>query len=282
MTNEQLNLIINLGVIALASLSLALLITRGELRERVLRQSPPRDPGLGQPAYAIAAGLVGFYVAAMLLLNPSNSQAEQLTLTFIPFVLVGMMIGPLISVPDGLRTVGIIPTRPGRDLIWAGLATIVGLCLSMSSSIGLDAMLDWLVRMNWLETPPPEVVHETLRKLKEEFSPQLLISVIIGAVILAPLFEEMIFRGILQTSLLNLLGQRRWPTLIISSLLFSLTHWWVVPWQGLLPLFIIGLVFGYVYERTGSLLTSVVTHALFNASNIAILMIGIAAGEPGG
>ena len=50
-------------------------------------------------------------------------------------------------------------------------------------------------------------------------------------------------------------------------------HASVVPWQGLVSLFVLGLVFGYLYERTGSLLTPVIAHAVFNSFNNALTLL---------
>lgn len=65
----------------------------------------------------------------------------------------------------------------------------------------------------------------------------------------------------------------RWPALLVASAVFSVIHFSVVPWQGLISLFVLGLVFGYVYERTGSLLTPILAHAVFNAANITITLL---------
>jgi membrane protease YdiL (CAAX protease family) len=46
-----------------------------------------------------------------------------------------------------------------------------------------------------------------------------------------------------------------------------------VPWQGLIPLFVLGITFGYLYERTGSLLPPILAHAIFNAANIGIALV---------
>lgn len=271
MTEAQTRDILHLTLAVLAVGSLIALALLGELREKTLRNSPPRDPGLGTPVYVAGVVLVGLYAGMMLLSGTTDAKLALLLAPLMPFVLMGAMIGPLLSRPDAMRDVGIIPQRPGRDLAWAGVAGPVGLVLAMAAGLAIDALL------TRLDLAPPLVVHETLVKLQSEFSTELLLTVVIGAVILAPLFEEVIFRGILQTCLLHLLGGRRWLTLVIASAVFAVTHWWVVPWPGLVPLFVVGVVFGYVYERTGSLLTAILTHALFNAGNITIAVLSILA-----
>lgn len=83
---------------------------------------------------------------------------------------------------------------------------------------------------------------------------------IIRVIVIAPVVEEMIFRGVIFS------GFRRnyspfWA-IFLSALLFALFH--LNPWQ-LGPTFLLGLLLGYVRQKTGSLLASVVTHALHNA-----------------
>jgi membrane protease YdiL (CAAX protease family) len=83
---------------------------------------------------------------------------------------------------------------------------------------------------------------------------------IIRVILIAPVVEEMIFRGVIFS------GFRRnyspfWA-IFLSALLFALFH--LNPWQ-LGPTFLLGLLLGYVRLKTGSLLASIFTHALHNA-----------------
>ena len=88
--------------------------------------------------------------------------------------------------------------------------------------------------------------------------------------IIAPLLEEMVFRGLLQTLLIDTLGRRaRWTAVLTASLIFALIHAAAVSWHGWPGLFVLGVVLGWLYERTGSLLPCYLAHALFNAANIA-------------
>jgi membrane protease YdiL (CAAX protease family) len=82
---------------------------------------------------------------------------------------------------------------------------------------------------------------------------------ILRVVILAPIVEELIFRGVIFSGF-----QRIYPSFLaifFSALLFALFH--LNPWQ-LIPTFLLGLVLGFVRHRTGSLLAAIFTHALHN------------------
>lgn len=76
----------------------------------------------------------------------------------------------------------------------------------------------------------------------------------------APLVEELLFRGLLQ----NALGKYVpvWGAIILSSFLFSLVHLQPYAIPGLMSL---GIAFGYLYHRTGSLRTNIILHMANNA-----------------
>jgi uncharacterized protein len=78
--------------------------------------------------------------------------------------------------------------------------------------------------------------------------------------IAAPLVEELLFRGLLQNALAKHLPI--WGAIILSSFLFSLVHLQPYAIPGLMSL---GIAFGYLYHRTGSLRTNILLHMANNA-----------------
>lgn len=89
------------------------------------------------------------------------------------------------------------------------------------------------------------------------------------AVVLAPLVEEVAFRGILLGSLRAALG--RTEALVISSFAFALLHLSLPMLLTHVPL---GLYFGWLRDRTGSLWPPVLAHACHNATALAIAAYG--------
>src|SRR5690606_13618209 len=93
-----------------------------------------------------------------------------------------------------------------------------------------------------------------------------------GALLLAPLSEELLFRGIFQTGLRRLLPGRpgsvrhRWLAILLASLVFGLMHL-AVP-QHVPALIVLAVILGYQYERTGSLVVPIFVHILFNAKSL--------------
>lgn len=84
--------------------------------------------------------------------------------------------------------------------------------------------------------------------------------------IFAPFFEEWLCRGMI------LRGLKRTKigatgAIVVSALIFALIHG--NPWQAL-PAFVLGVIFGYVYHKTGSLKLTMLMH--FTNNTFAVLM----------
>ncbi|MCI0748039.1 MAG: CPBP family intramembrane metalloprotease [Verrucomicrobia subdivision 3 bacterium] len=87
------------------------------------------------------------------------------------------------------------------------------------------------------------------------------------AIVMAPVVEESLFRGILYP----LLKYRGYPRAALwgSSLLFAAIH---LNLMTFLPLLFFALVLIWIYERTDTLLAPIVAHATFNSINFLIFM----------
>ncbi|MFC2034405.1 lysostaphin resistance A-like protein [Chloroflexota bacterium] len=85
--------------------------------------------------------------------------------------------------------------------------------------------------------------------------PALIFLVVVGFV------EELIFRGVLQYAAIDLFG--RWG-IVYVSLLFAILHMGFLSWIDLIYVFIVALFFGWVVEKTGSLLGVVLAHGITN------------------
>lgn len=101
-------------------------------------------------------------------------------------------------------------------------------------------------------------------------SPFGLAALVFGVVVLAPVGEEIFFRGYL----LRILGARYGNTggLLVTSALFALLH--VNP-ASFLALFVLGLAFGALRLWTGSLFPSILAHAVQNGITSVVLLAGL-------
>ena len=88
------------------------------------------------------------------------------------------------------------------------------------------------------------------------------------AVFVVPVAEELTFRGLLYLPLRSVLGQVR-GALIVSAV-FSALHQHV---EGLLPLFVLALVFTWMMEAAGTIVAPILGHAFYNASMVALFLL---------
>jgi membrane protease YdiL (CAAX protease family) len=97
----------------------------------------------------------------------------------------------------------------------------------------------------------------------------LLSTVYLGvfAVVMAPVAEEFIFRGML-FPFVKRLGFPKLAWLGVSFL-FALIHFNAPTF---VPLFVFALALTWLYERTDNLLAPITAHVLFNAANLAVLL----------
>lgn len=124
--------------------------------------------------------------------------------------------------------------------------------------------------------------HQQLKLITEysQLPPRILIIVV--AVVIAPLLEEMLFRGFFQTTIRSYLDAHRsslvarvtghgsratncWLAIAISSGLFTAIHANTGHWPAL---FVLGVCLGYAYEKSGSLFRPIFIHSFFNAASI--------------
>jgi membrane protease YdiL (CAAX protease family) len=120
----------------------------------------------------------------------------------------------------------------------------------------------WVTLLQWLGLPtPPQPVEPVLGAVHP-------LVVVFATVILAPVAEEIFFRGVAFTAWTREYGRRR--AYLGSAVVFALIH---LSLPSVLPIFLLGLGLAWVYERTRSLLSAILIHATFNAIGIAIFFL---------
>ena len=138
--------------------------------------------------------------------------------------------------------------------------------------------------------------HEELELIRQYSQLPLQISVFVVAVVMAPILEELLFRGMLQTMLRSLIQSHRrpevaqaipggnwcgpkspcgavgaWLSIAAGAALFAIAHANTGHWPAL---FILGVCLGYAYEKSGSLLRPIFIHSIFNAIMVASALYG--------
>jgi membrane protease YdiL (CAAX protease family) len=149
---------------------------------------------------------------------------------------------------------------PVRHALGLGATAAVGFFLLNLLLMPLSALLLQLVG---LDAAPQDSI-ETLRSSDGFLRPVLLGFLALGV---APVMEELIFRGLLYPTIKQLGFPRvaLWGT----SVLFALSH---ANLLSLLPLVALGWVQATLYERTDNLLTPIVSHFVFNTINFVLAL----------
>jgi membrane protease YdiL (CAAX protease family) len=94
------------------------------------------------------------------------------------------------------------------------------------------------------------------------------IPIILLAVVVAPVAEELAFRGYLYGVIKRYFGAV--PALVLSGILFALIH---LNLPSFFPLLVLASAFALAYELSGSLLVPMTMHALFNALSLILVLV---------
>ena len=109
---------------------------------------------------------------------------------------------------------------------------------------------------------------ETLKKSLELLMDGPLWAALLSVSVFAPLFEEWLCRGLVLRGLMKHMN----PTgaILVSAAFFAILH--LNPWQAI-PAFLLGILFGYVYYRTGSLKLTMLMHCVNNTFSLLLSKI---------
>jgi CAAX protease family protein len=163
--------------------------------------------------------------------------------------------------PVGLgmaATFGLLP-RPGGVRALA-LTLPVVVALGLVGDIVLSLLADWAGRSShWTEWFDEDLIVGGRAAV---------VGSLVAAVVVAPIVEELTFRGLLYGTL-----RRRWRPLtagLASALVFAVAHGYGV-W-GFASVLWSGLLWAWAYERTRSLLPGMLAHALNNLTTAITLL----------
>ncbi len=145
---------------------------------------------------------------------------------------------------------------------------VIGLCAALPF-VNVMNMASAFLYERFTHTHVSELAHETLEAMKSMPGDSWVWVQVGAAVIAAPIVEEVLYRGMLQTAALQLTG-RASVAIGASSILFALSHATVSPWYAWPALGVLGAALGFAYERTKSLGVPIVMHMGFNALNVAM------------
>lgn len=89
------------------------------------------------------------------------------------------------------------------------------------------------------------------------------VALVFLAVVVAPIVEELVFRGVVYRYLKGVFSPR--AGMVFSSLFFSLIH---LNLLSFIPLFLLGMLLCRVYEKSKNICVPIAMHAFFNANSV--------------
>ncbi len=215
---------------------------------------PPPWPGGIGAAVLLRGGAIGAMVTAVFLLYapPDNASLRALAipLTNVPLLLLAYHH---LFRPSGMT----FDAGFGLEIGWANAGRLVAAVLAVVAA-GLwggwvmDRLSEPLhLTSHWVEWFDADLVWAT---------PSLTAISLVEYVVFAPLFEELAFRGLLFAIL-----RRKFsflPAALISAGIFGIAHGYGL--VGLLSVCWSGVLWAWIFEKTGSLLPGILAHAINN------------------
>ncbi len=268
-----INLLPLLGVISGSALALRLLwqVRRGRLPAAPPLQGPDLAPS--ELLLILAGGFVvlGQILTPLLVLPAVQQALEAADLTPAARDAAGVV---LIYVASGLPALALLalllrgrgPVPEGGWLQWrpAPVCLVQGL-RGLLLSLPAVALSGWLVEQLWPDVGGSNPLLQQVLDSRDHLALGLLA---LTAIVVAPLFEELLFRGVL----LPVIG-RTWgplPAVVTSALVFALAH---LSFSEALPLLALGLVLGWLRLQTGRLLSCTLMHGLWNGFTFLNLLL---------
>jgi membrane protease YdiL (CAAX protease family) len=145
-----------------------------------------------------------------------------------------------------------------RNIIYAILMTIL-LLVAEQVIINLAVYIGKLFSTVNIEQLIQQEAREQLKGMPTNASDSIIVLVVFVLLILVPVSEEMLFRGIAYVALRGRFGKI--GGLLLSAILFASLHGLVFHF---VPLFFLGIGLAYLYERTRSLTPCIIVHVLIN------------------
>jgi len=212
----------------------------------------------------VCGGFLTQLAALPLLKMAARGDTATLMLTGAAFH-AGMLLGVIAFTFTRGKAAGPIPaSAPSRvRILPAGLATFaIVLPLVTAASLLWQALLGAL--------GVPAEPQDLIALFAEAKSVPLLVMMIIVATVMAPVTEELVFRGgFFRYARFRL---PRWAALTLPACLFAALH---TNLASFVPLALLGVIFSLAYERTGRIAVPIIAHGLFNLNTIILILAGL-------
>ncbi|NBC65711.1 MAG: CPBP family intramembrane metalloprotease [Bacteroidetes bacterium] len=182
----------------------------------------------------------------------------------------------ILSGKEARRNIRLRSPTSWNWLVNGSLFAVVALffCISLAWLIFGTSENNWFVQHAFM-------LSESLESIPEGTSLETMFWIVtIPAMIFSPIGEEFLFRGYIQKSLSDEWGPKVGQIVQASAFaLVHLAHYGLLPFQPLLILvwvpsmFLTGLVFGWIVQKSGSVWPAVAAHSIFNLGMNAVVFL---------
>lgn len=245
-------------------------------RESDWRHDAPNPPEAFPVPFTIldAVGLVVWSIVAQLLVAlPLSAAGADLSAGGIGFLLAAivMQLFTIAGVLVWLRVRGALSWRLLGPLRPTMRHVPIGIGIGVAGFLGVTLLILAVEATAGGVEPPEQLALEASLG-----SGAAALLGILMAVVLAPIVEETIFRGILFQSLRRRLGL--YPGMFLSAAVFAVMHTELTDPLYLFALWLFGVWLAAAMHRTGTLLVPILGHATFNGIAIGLALLARSAG----
>lgn len=264
-----------LGIAALVIAWRRDVIRPGSFRRREPTIAPPVSAG-PLLVFLFAGGLMVSAAASLvtvLALGIEVDAGGELTLRERGIHTIAISVAGVVASAGLLLVAHRVWKSPRFDPLPRGIVLGLALGVGVTPLMMLVTTLSTIVFELFGKGPADAIGHETLDTIVSPEIGAWRWAFILGAVIATPIFEEVLFRGMLQSAAASLV-RNRWAAILIASVVFVLPHISSAIEPHTLPAIgVLGIAMGIAYERTGRIWVPIGMHTAYNGINVALSFV---------
>lgn len=269
------------GVSILISLAAIAWLWRGDV---IRPGSFKRKPGAQVPRATSGLGLLALMLGCMVVSSLAQVIAAgaigidaEAGLTVRQMGIVNLVVGPvsLIAAVGAMVLAHRLDAIPRFRLAPKGFGLGLALAVVVLPMTQAASAVTIVIASALGHGPSDAIAHDTLDAILAPEAGVWKWVLIAGAVVVTPIVEEVLFRGLLQSALAALMPGRwgKWGAVLIASALFTLAHTTGgIEWHSLPAIGVLGLSMAIAYERTGLIAVPIAMHVAFNGANVLLAM----------
>lgn len=279
-TASPRELAITIGSLVIAAGALVWLWRKDVIRPGSFRRHPGTQAPRPASAMALLALMLGCFVlsslAQIIAVGAIGADPEH-GLTVRQMGIVNLVVGPVsvIVAVSAFIAAHRLDTIPRFRLSIKGFGLGLLLSLFVLPMAMAASSVTLLIATALGHGPSDAIAHDTLNAILAPEAGVWKWVLIVGAVVVTPIVEEVLFRGLLQSALAAILPGRwgKWGAVQIASALFTLAHTTGgVEWHSLPAIAVLGLSMAVAYERTGRIAVPIAMHVAFNGANVLLAL----------